>query len=172
MNSRSQPPSVANSPASSAPAGPAPVPSSLDALDRQLITQLQANARASTAELARKLSVARTTVVARLARLEGNGTIVGYTARLGADASDRGVQAFVGITVQPKAGREVVKRLSQLPELRQLASVSGEFDYMALLRADSTMRLDALLDEIGEIDGVIKTTSSVVLALRVDRSSG
>ena len=33
------------------------------------------------------------------------------------------------------------------------------------------MRLDALLDEIGEIDGVIKTTSSVVLALRVDRSS-
>ncbi|MGS0759396.1 Lrp/AsnC family transcriptional regulator, partial [Roseateles sp. GG27B] len=66
--------------------------------------------------------------------------IVGYTARLGSDAADRGVQAFVGITVSPKAGREVVKRLTALPELRQLASVSGEFDYMALLRADSTMR--------------------------------
>lgn len=139
--------------------------------DRQLITLLQANARASTAELARKLGVARTTVVARLARLEASGTIVGYTARLGTDAADRGVQAFVGITVSPKAGREVVQRLSKIPELRQLASVSGEFDYMALLRAESTMRLDALLDEIGEIEGVIKTTSSVVLALRVDRSA-
>jgi DNA-binding Lrp family transcriptional regulator len=142
-----------------------------DQTDRELIALLQANARESTANLARKLGVARTTVVARLARLEAEGVLVGYTAKLGSDAADRGVQAFVGITVQPKAGREVVKRLSGLPELRQLASVSGEFDYMALLRAESTMRLDALLDEIGEIDGVIKTTSSVVLALRVDRSA-
>lgn len=142
-----------------------------DQTDRQLIALLQANARESTANLARKLGVARTTVVARLARLEAAGAIVGYTARLGSDAADRGVQAFVGITVQPKAGREVVKTLSGFPELRQLASVSGEFDYMAVLRAESTMRLDALLDEIGEIEGVIKTTSSVVLALRVDRSA-
>ena len=144
---------------------------SKDQTDRQLIALLQANARESTANLARKLGVARTTVVARLARLEAAGAIVGYTARLGSDAADRGVQAFVGITVQPKAGREVVKRLSGFPELRQLASVSGEFDYMAQLRAESTMRLDALLDEIGDIEGVIKTTSSVVLALRVDRSA-
>ena len=140
-----------------------------DATDRHLIALLQANARESTANLARKLGVARTTVVARLARLEASGTVVGYTARLGSEAPGQGVQAFVGITVQPKAGREVVKKLSGLPELRQLASVSGEFDYMAVLLAETTVRLDALLDEIGEIDGVIKTTSSVVLALRVDR---
>ena len=142
-----------------------------DQLERQLVILLQANARTSTADLARKLGVARTTVVARLARLEATGVIVGYTTRLGSEAADRGVQAFVGITVSPRAGREVVKRMTALPELRQLASVSGEFDYMALLRADSTMRLDVLLDEIGEIDGVLKTTSSVVLALRVDRSA-
>jgi hypothetical protein len=42
---------------------------------------------------------------------------------------------------------------------------------MALLRADTTARLDALLDEIGEIDGVLRTHSSVVLALRVDRQT-
>ena len=145
-------------------------PVAKDATDRQLIALLQANARESTANLARKLGVARTTVVARLARLEASGTVVGYTARLGSEAAGQGVQAFVGITVQPKAGREVVKKLGGLPELRQLASVSGEFDYMAVLLAETTVRLDALLDEIGEIDGVIKTTSSVVLALRVDRS--
>ncbi len=159
------------SPAIPPPQPPRSTAQARDQTDRELIALLQANARESTANLARKLGVARTTVVARLARLEAEGVLVGYTAKLGSDAADRGVQAFVGITVQPKAGREVVKRLSGLPELRQLASVSGEFDYMALLRAESTMRLDALLDEIGEIDGVIKTTSSVVLALRVDRSA-
>ncbi len=142
-----------------------------DDLDRQLLALLEANARESAANLARKLGVARTTVLARLARLEREGVIVGYTVRLGHHVAERSVQAYVGIVTEPKKAKEVVKKLGRLPELRQLASVSGEFDYIALLRADSTPRLDALLDEIGEIDGVLKTTSSVVLALRVDRKA-
>jgi DNA-binding Lrp family transcriptional regulator len=134
-----------------------------DALDRDLIALLQANARDSTASLARKLGVARTTVRERV--------IVGYTVRLSPGEADRSVQAYVGIVTDPKKARVVTQRLARLPELRQLCSVSGEFDYIALLHADSTARLDVLLDEIGEIDGVTKTTSSVVLALRVDRSA-
>lgn len=141
-----------------------------DDLDRQLIALLQANARDSTANLARKLGVARTTVLARIARLERERVVVGYSARLGQDEGDRGVQAYVGITVEPKSARDVMLRLAKLPELKQLCSVSGEFDCIALLRAESTARLDALLDEIGEIRGVTKTTTSVVLAVRVDRS--
>ena len=142
-----------------------------DDLDRRLLALLQANARDSTANLARRLGVARTTVLARLARLEREGVIVGYTVRLGADVAERAVQAYVGITTEPKKAKDVVRKLGRLPELRQLSSVSGEFDYLALLRAESTPRLDALLDEIGEIDGVLKTTSSVVLALRIDRTA-
>jgi len=143
----------------------------LDTLDRQLIALLQADARQSTADLARKLGVARTTVLARLVRLERQGVIVGYTVRLGQDEGDRGVEAYVSISTEPKSARDVTQRLAALPELRQLCSVSGEFDYLALLRAESTARLDALLDEIGAIGGVRKTTTSVVLARRIDRRS-
>lgn len=150
---------------------PAPLPLVKDQLDRDLIALLQANARESTANLARRLGVARTTVLARLARLERDGVIVGYTVRLGQEVTDRAVQAYVGVTVEPKAARDVVRRLSRLPELRQLCSVSGEFDCIALLRAESMPRLDALLDEIGEIEGVTKTTTSIVLAVRTDRSA-
>ena len=141
-----------------------------DTLDRRLLALLQANARTSAADLARQLGVARTTVLARLTRLEKQGVITGYTVRLAQDAADAGVQAYVGITTEPKSARLVTQRLAALPELRQLCSVSGEFDYLALLRAESTVRLDALLDEIGAIDGVLKTTTSVVLALRIDRT--
>ena len=141
-----------------------------DQLDRDLVTLLQANARESTANLARKLGVARTTVLARIERLEREGTIVGYTVRLGGAEAAHAVQAYVGIVTDPKKARDVTARLARLPELRQLCSVSGDVDYIALLRADSTQRLDALLDQIGEIDGVVKTSSSVVLALRVDRT--
>jgi len=148
-----------------------PVAAPKDSLDRELIALLQANARESVANLGRKLGVARTTVLARIARLEAASVIVGYTVRLGSEAADGGVQAYVGISINPKMQRDVIKRLTRLPELRQLASVSGEFDYMALLRAPTTVRLDALLDEIGEMEGVLRTTTSVVLALRVDRNA-
>lgn len=141
----------------------------LDDLDRRLVALLQADARTSAADLGRQLGVARTTVLARLARLEKTGVIAGYTVRLGADEGDAGVQAYVGITVQPRAGGVVTQRLATLPELRQLCSVSGEFDYLALLHAASPARLDALLDEIGAFEGVLKTTTSVVLARRIDR---
>lgn len=143
----------------------------LDDLDRRLLALLQADARSSAAELARRLKVARTTVLARLARLQREGVIVGYTVRLAAETGERGVEAYVGITTSPKSGRDVTLRLAALPELRQLCSVSGEFDYLALLRADSTSRLDALLDEIGAIDGVTRTHTSVVLARRIDRTA-
>lgn len=142
----------------------------LDPLDRDLLALLQADARRSTAQLARQLGIARTTVVARLARLERDGVVVGYTVRLGQEAERPAVMAHVGITLQPKRGREVVDQLKRLPELQQLLSVSGDVDYIAVLRAESTARLDALLDQIGEIDGVQKTSTSVVLAVRVDRS--
>lgn len=141
----------------------------LDDLDRALIALLQANARTPTADLARRLDVARTTVVARLARLESSGAITGYTVRLAATEGTEGIQAFVSLAVSPKSARAVIDRLSLFPELRQLAAVSGEFDYLAVLRAPSTQRLDALLDAIGQIDGVLRTTTSVLLAMRIDR---
>ncbi len=96
---------------------------------------------------------------------------MGYTVRLAANEADRSEQAWVGIVNDPKKARAFVQRLSRLPELRQPSSVSGEVEDVALLRAQCTPRLDALPDEIGEVVDVMRTTSSAVLAVRVDRSA-
>lgn len=140
-----------------------------DTLDHDLLALLAVNAREATADLARKLGVARTTIVARLARLERDGIVSGYTVRLRHDLAQQGLSAFVGITVQPRSGADVVRLLTRFPEVKQLDSVSGQFDYVALLRADSAERLDALLDQIRGLDGVQQTTTSVVLSRRIDR---
>jgi DNA-binding Lrp family transcriptional regulator len=140
-----------------------------DKLDRELLALLQANARESVTTLGKKLGVARTTVLARMARLEAGGVITGYSVRLDQAALERSLQAFVGLSVAPKAGRDVIKRLGKMPEIKLVYSVSGEFDYLCQLRCDTAGTLDALLDEIGEIEGVIKTHTSVVLAERINR---
>lgn len=143
--------------------------SALDAIDRNLLALLQTNARESVTTLGKKLGVARTTVLARMARLEQSGVVTGYSVRLNQAALEKSLQAYVGLSVQPKAGRDVLKRLAKMPEIKLVCSVSGEFDYVAWLRADSPNALDALLDEIGDIDGVTKTHTSVVLAERINR---
>ncbi len=159
------------SPADGSLAGAPPaLPAVRDALDRELLALLQTNARESAANLARKLGTARTTVLSRLSRLERKGIIAGYTVRLAQDVRNQGLQAFVGLSVAPKAGRAIEPRLARMPEVRQLCAVSGEFDYVLLLRAESALRLNTLLDEIRNLEGVIKTTTSVALDWKIDRT--
>jgi DNA-binding Lrp family transcriptional regulator len=141
----------------------------LDATDRELLSLLQTNARESVTTLGKKLGVARTTVLARLKRLESNGVITGYSVRLNQATLEKSLQAYVGLSVAPKSGRDVLRRLSKMPEIKLVCSVSGEFDYVAWIRAETPDALDRLLDEIGDIDGVSKTNTSVVLAERINR---
>ena len=141
----------------------------LDDIDRNLVALLQMNARESVANLARQLGVARTTVIARIARLEKNNVIAGYGVRLGQDVLDASIQAYVGIKLMPKYGRDLQKRFARMPEIQLLCAVSGEFDYVAWLRADSPDRLNDLLDEIGALEGVERTMTSIILARKIDR---
>lgn len=143
----------------------------LDDIDLKIITLLQDDARTSTARLAKEIGVARTTVMARIARLERDGIIAGYSLRLGRDVIDGFVQAFVSITVEARSGPDVIRKLSKIVEIQMLCSVSGEFDYMLLLQAPSPARLDKLLDEIGSIDGVARTRTSIVLSRKIERGS-
>ena len=142
---------------------------SLDATDRELLALLQANARESVTTLGKKLGIARTTVIARMERLQKGGVITGYSVRLNQATLEKSLQAYVGLSVAPRAGRDVLKRLAKMPEIKLVCSVSGEFDYVAWIRAESPNALDRLLDEIGETEGVSRTTTSVVLAERINR---
>ncbi|MCO7631973.1 Lrp/AsnC family transcriptional regulator [Pseudomonas guariconensis] len=144
-------------------------PIALDEIDRQLVALLQINARESVATLARHLGIARTTVNSRLARLEKAKVITGYGVRLGQRLIGGGLQAYVGIKVQPRSGKDIVRRLSAMGQVQQLCAVSGEFDYVAWLNSDSPEQLDQLLDQIGSLDGVEKTTTSIILSSKVDR---
>jgi DNA-binding Lrp family transcriptional regulator len=143
----------------------------LDEIDRNLIALLQVNARESVANLARKLDIARTTVLSRIARMERNNIIAGYGVRLGSEVLDSSLNAYVGIALSPKSGKDVLRRMSKIPEVQMLCAVSGEFDYVAWLRTSTPSRLDQLLDEIGEMDGVSDTTTSIVLAVKIDRGT-
>lgn len=141
----------------------------IDATDRKLIAALRENARASTAELGRRLGLSRTTVQSRIERLQRRGIVTGYTVRL-SEAHERGrIRAYVMVTVAPKAARGVEAAIRALPEALALHSVSGGFDLMAVLAAGSVAEMDALIDQIGGLEGVERTTSSIILSTKFER---
>ncbi|MFO1218204.1 MAG: Lrp/AsnC family transcriptional regulator [Burkholderiaceae bacterium] len=141
----------------------------LDDTDRALLALLRENARAPTAELARRLKLSRTTVQSRLARLERSRAIAGYTVTAHADEEAALVRAHILITLEPRKAAPIELALRRIPEVRTLHSVSGPFDLIAVVAAASIGELDALIDRIGTLDGVERTTSAIVLSTRIQR---
>jgi len=139
------------------------------ATDDSLLELLAADARLSTAALARRLGVARSTVQARLERLERTGVVQGYTVRLGSRASARRVQAHAMIQVEPQQQALVERKLHAMPAVTTLLTVSGSYDLIAMLAAESTEALDAALDELRACPGVKATSTSIVLSRRFER---
>lgn len=137
--------------------------------DQQLLTVLREDARASTAEIARRLKLSRTTVQSRIDRLERAGVIAGYTVRVHEAAEHGHIRAHILITVLPKQTAAVVEALQRMPEVRTLHSVSGPFDLVALGVTPDVARMDALTDRIGATEGVERTMSSIILSAKFER---
>jgi DNA-binding Lrp family transcriptional regulator len=141
----------------------------LDETDQGLIAALRADARASTAELARRLGLSRTTVQSRIERLERSGVIAGYTVRMGEEFEKGRIEAFVLITVSHKAAAGVIAAARRMPAVQTLFSVSGAFDLIARIAAGAIGDIDRTIDALGALEGVERTVSSVVLATKLER---
>jgi len=137
--------------------------------DEQLISLLRENARLSVAEIARRLSVSRTAAQMRLEKLERNGVIDGYSVQLSASFLKDRVRALVMIKSPPGNRAKIENALSKMRQLTSLYSISGVFDLYAVISAPSVGELDAVIDEIGRLDGVDDTMSSVILSTKIDR---
>jgi len=144
---------------------------SVDELDRALIAQLSADARASIAALARRLRVARSTIQARLERLESSGLIAGYTVKLGEAARRGRIRATVLLTIEPRAQPAVLTRLKALAGVERIHTTSGRFDLLLQVAAETTTALDGLLDDIGAITGVKSSESLIHLSTKLDRAT-
>ncbi|HEY1612405.1 MAG TPA: Lrp/AsnC family transcriptional regulator [Rhizomicrobium sp.] len=137
--------------------------------DVKLLALLKANAREPTASLARKLGLARSTVQERIARLEREGTVKGYTIVVSDDADARRLRAVVMIAADPKQADRVGAELKRMTEVRALSAVSGAYDMMAMVEAETPARMDAALDRIGRAHGVARTVSSIILSEKFSR---
>lgn len=141
----------------------------LDALDYQLIELLKVNARLPMVNLAKALGCARSTAQLRLKALENAGVITGYTVGVSSPRASHGIRAMVLISMESQNEPDVVRALARRHEITKLYSVSGRYDLCAMLITESTQELDAVLDKIRVIKGVVDTFSTIMLSTKLDR---
>jgi DNA-binding Lrp family transcriptional regulator len=136
----------------------------MDDIDRQLIALLRDNARMSVASLAKKLHVARGTVQNRLARLEADGAVVGYTVRLRPQVEEQGIRALMTVAVEGNRSEAVLRALRGDPAVSALHSTNGRWDFVVELRADSLEAFDRVLGRIRLLEGISNTETSLLLS--------
>lgn len=136
----------------------------VDSTDHQLLSLLRDDARMTVAAMAKVLGVSRGTVQNRMARLEAEGTVLGYTARLKHASDDQRIRALMTVAVEGNRTDEVLKALRGDPAVCALHTTNGRWDIVAELRTESLEAVDRVLGRIRQIDGISNTETSLLLS--------
>ncbi|MGH8907476.1 MAG: Lrp/AsnC family transcriptional regulator [Egibacteraceae bacterium] len=124
---------------------------------------LTAEARLTMAELGRRVGLSRTATLARVRRLENLGVIRGYHADVRLPEHAAAHAARIGIVVRTADVPAYVRRLLTLPEVREVETLTGEYDLLVRIHAATAASLDEILDRLNAWRETQRTTTWVVL---------
>ncbi len=142
----------------------------MDDTDQYLIAELRRDGRASVQALAARLGVSRATVRARLARLQAQGEILGFTVLTRGDVADAPVRGLMMIGIEGRGTERIRARLSGLPQVTAVHSTNGRWDLIVELSAQSLAELDTVLTQIRAFEGITASETNLLLATRRPRS--
>lgn len=142
--------------------------SDLDAVDRKIMEELQANGRMTNAELAERVGVAASTCIARVRNLVARRVITGFTAAVDPRAMGLDLQVLVSVTVRSGARQRIAEmsdELRSLPEVMQLFFLGGVEDFIIHLAArDSDHVRDFVMENLSAHPAVSSTRTSIVFS--------
>lgn len=131
--------------------------------DEELLSILRCNARASVSDIARATNVSRTAIQNRLTKLENNGVIKSYSVVLGNDYINKLVSANVSLKVRPNLRQTLCIALRKIHQISHIYSISGEYDLLVTIQAQTLEKLSTILNTVCSLEGVERTNSSIML---------
>jgi Lrp/AsnC family leucine-responsive transcriptional regulator len=133
-------------------------------INDRIINILVRNGRASFADIADEVGLSAHAVAERVRRMEAQGAIQGYTARIDQGQMGRGLAAYIDVRLLPTTNPEEFARLALgLPATQKVAFVTGRFDYIVQLACRDTADLDETVRELRRRGGVAATETRIVM---------
>jgi Lrp/AsnC family leucine-responsive transcriptional regulator len=137
----------------------------LDNLDLKILRTLQQNGRTKRNELAELVGLSIPSVSDRLKKLESNGIIEGYYAKVKRQAFGFDILAFIMVMMDSsKHYKDLIKHVEKHPNIIECYSVLGEGSHLLKVAVKNTESLEKLLSEIQTWTGVISTNTTFVLS--------
>ncbi|MBN6152077.1 Lrp/AsnC family transcriptional regulator [Xanthomonas sp. AmX2] len=144
-----------------------PDPTTLDRTDLRLLALLQRQGRASNAELAAQVNLSPSACLRRVQRLEADGVVAGYAARLVPGAIGLGLQAFVRVQLEKHGASGIghfADSVQSWDEVVACHALTGDMDYLLHVYVRDLAHFSAfLLDKLLNATGVADVNSSFVL---------
>jgi DNA-binding Lrp family transcriptional regulator len=135
----------------------------LDETDRLIVGVLQADGRMSMRALADRVHISRANAYARVARLEQEGVITGYSAIIDPVRYGYALSAYVYLDIAQRSWKSVRGQLLSMPDVEHVTLVSGEHDILLRVRARDAVALrDVVLTRLQEIPEV-RATQTVLI---------
>ncbi|MFT3933691.1 MAG: Lrp/AsnC family transcriptional regulator [Chitinophagaceae bacterium] len=141
----------------------------LDEKDRQILKLLQTNAKITVREIAAKIHLSTTPVHDRIKRMEDAGVILQYATLVDHAKVKKGLMVICYISLKEhnkKSGTKFIKTINDLPEVIECYNISGEFDFMLKVVAES---MDAYYDfhvnKLGQLENIGHMQSTFVMGV-------
>jgi len=139
----------------------------MDQIDRKIVKALSADARLSMSELASKIGLSKSPTQARMKKLERDGVILGYGARINHDKTDSGHIAFVQVTLSDTRANALDAfnaEVKRTPEIAQCHMIAASFDYLLKVRTKDISDYRRVLGEvISGLPHVAQTSTFVAM---------
>jgi len=133
-----------------------------DDLDLKILSELATDASTSVPKLSKKINVNASVVYSRIKRLVRRGLIKKFTIVVNDEALGYNVKALTGINMDSKMRDNVLNELFKIPEVREIAEVTGRFDILVTMNAQSLDEMHHLISEkVGRVEGVQKTETFI-----------
>jgi Lrp/AsnC family transcriptional regulator for asnA, asnC and gidA len=134
----------------------------IDDLDLKILTELSKDAGISVPRLSKKINVNASVVYSRIKRLLKRGLIKKFTIVINDEALGFTVRSLTGINMDSKLRDNVLNELFKIPEVREIAEVTGRFDILVTMTARSLDEIHQLISEkVGHVEGVQKTETFI-----------
>lgn len=135
-----------------------------DEMDAKIISALGADGRRSYAEVGAEVGLSTAAVHERVKKMLDKGVIRRFSISVDPERVGLNFTAFVAIRNDGGIHcRDVAPRLRAMPQVEELHSVAGEYDFLAKVRTTHARALEDVIYQIKAIEGVARTTSTVVL---------
>ena len=147
--------------------------SELDSIDRRILDLLQQDGRLTMTELGERVGLSTSPCSQRVKRLEAQGVIKGYHARVNPAALGKNLLVFVEITLAQKSEhifKKVRDELQNMPEVLECHLISGSFDYLVKVRLTDMSEYRHLLGSILQQMPVPAQSNSYVVMEEVKES--